>query len=376
MSNKIIFLRTCTRPIPRVLRFMEISRRLGLEPEFWGAYRDEELGGEETYEGEKVVRKGNFFPMVSGTQGKKYFKGVYGYCKAVVRDLKKIKKEVKVIHVSDVEPFLAAVVYRIFCPVKVIFNIHDNVSQRYAFPTWVNFLLKQMEGIFVVLSTVAVVPEEFRKKALPWWCRYNIKIAKNSPMNAKFVKGRELKKDSTIKILYAGWLDEGRCIEQLLLLAEKEAWIEVIIAGDGNPKVHEMIEEKVEELTNVTYKGYVKNSDALILTQQADIIFANYKADRVINIFAASNKIAEALCTGRPVIINQEIQISNIINERACGVVERFGDIESIVKKLRRYRSEGGLYEQECKNARQLYEDEYSWRQVQQDIEVVIKCCI
>jgi glycosyltransferase involved in cell wall biosynthesis len=376
MSDKIIFLRTCTRPIPRVLRFMEISRRMGLKAEFWGAYRDKELGREEVYEGEKVNRKGDFFPLVSGSQGKRYVKGIYNYCCAVVRDLKKIKKDVKVIHCSDVEPFLATVVFRLFSQAKVIYNIHDNLSQRYSqFPTWVNFMLKQIEGLCVVLSTVAVVPEEFRKQALPWWCRYNVKVAKNSPMSAIHVPGRKLHENSTLKILYAGWLDEGRCIAQLIELAKAKPWIEVIIAGDGDPFVHQMLDDKVKVLPNLIYKGYVANTQAIELTQQCDFVFANYKADRVINVYAASNKIAEALCTGRPVIINQEIKISKIIREWECGVVEAFGDIDGIINKLRRYRCEQGLYEKECQNARQLYDDQYSWEQVQQSIVVVIKTC-
>jgi len=349
---------------------------MGLEPEFWGAYRDKEFGREEVYEGEKVNRKGDFFPLVSGSQGKIFVKGVYNYCCAVVRDLKKIKKDVKVVHCSDVEPFLATVVFRLFSRVKVIYNIHDNLSQRYSqFPDWVNFMLKQIEGLCVVLSTVAVVPEEFRKQALPWWCRYNVKVAKNSPMSAIYVPARKLDENSTLKILYAGWLDEGRCIEQLIALAEAKPWVEVIIAGDGDPSVHQMLDEKVKRLPNLIYKGYVANTQAIELTQQCDFVFANYKADREINVFAASNKIAEALCTGRPVIINQEIKISKIIQERKCGVVEVFGDIDGIINKLQRYRSEKGLYEQECQNARQLYDDEYSWEQVQQSIEAVVKVC-
>jgi glycosyltransferase involved in cell wall biosynthesis len=377
MSSKIIFLRTCTRPIPRVLRFMEISRRMGLEPEFWGAYRDKELGRDEVYEGEKVTRKGDFFPLVNGSQGKKYVKGVYNYCSAAVRDLKKIKRDVKVIHCSDVEPFMATVVFRLFSRAKVIYNIHDNLSQRYCqFPAWVNFILNQIEGMCVVLSTVAVVPEEFRRAALPWWCRYNVKVAKNSPMSAIHVPGRKFDENSTLMILYAGWLDEGRCIEQLIALAEAKPWIEIIIAGDGDPSIHQLVDEKVKVLPNLIYKGYVANSEAIELTQQCDLVFANYKANRVINIFAASNKIAEALCTGRPVIINQEIKISKIIQQYDCGVVEAFGDIDGIINKLQRYRSEKGLYEQESKNARQLYDEQYSWEQVQQSIEVVINSCL
>ncbi|MNG07445.1 Glycosyl transferases group 1 [compost metagenome] len=134
-------------------------------------------------------------------------------------------------------------------------------------------------------------------------------------------------------------------------------WIEIKVAGDGDDE----LVDKIVSSGNIKYLGYLSHDQIMSETKKSHFVFALYDPVRVINRYAAPNKVAEALSCGRPVIINSEVVISENIQGNDCGLVMTYGDVPAIAEGLEKLRKSPEDYQLLCQNARGLFEREYAW---------------
>ncbi|WP_105199407.1 glycosyltransferase [Pseudoalteromonas sp. T1lg10] len=364
--KKIIFLRTSSKPIPRVKRVAHVAKELGYKGLFIGAHREQNLANTDLWDGLEVERVGKFYPMLNGAGLMTYLKGVVSYNRGAFKLLKDKKPDV--IHFSDVESFFAVFFYRLFNKVSTLYNIHDNFGQRYPLPKPVNQLLNVFEGLIVRFASATMVPERFRADALPKFCRSKIHVVRNTPVDPGASAHAGFEGDK-IKLVFAGWLDGGRGIDTLLELADLEPRIELHVAGEGSKE----LVGKFESKRNCRYYGFLDHEQVLSLTRDCDFVFAHYSPHRIINIYAAPNKLAESLAVSRPVIINNEALVSKPIQSMSCGIVTNYGDVRELHKKILALVSDYDAYICACKKARELFEIEYSWESVKESTVAVFK---
>jgi glycosyltransferase involved in cell wall biosynthesis len=364
LMKKFICLRTSSRPIPRVIRMMTVAKEMELEPIFVGANREENLLKKDVWDGMEVNRVGKFYPMLNGAGFFTYIKGV---CSFNISAYKFIKKErPSIIHVSDVESFPAAFIYTLFNNTGLLYNIHDNLAQRYALPKIVNAVLNFLEGLIVKYSDQTIVPEKFRASSLPKFCQNKISVIRNTPIDPGFSQPRE--KDDIIRIVFAGWLDVGRGIDTLLELASTMPNIKLSIAGEGDKE----IVSKIKSLPNCKYFGFLDHEEVLKLTKNSDFVFAHYSPHRIINRYAAPNKLAESLAVGRPVLINNEALVSSLVKDFDCGIVSNYGDVESLKLFILDLTKDPKRYDAMCFRSRELFEKEYCWEKVKLESQKTI----
>ncbi|WP_440875551.1 glycosyltransferase [Thalassotalea sp. PLHSN55] len=333
---------------------MTVAKDIGLNAIFIGANRESDLPSKDSWDGMEVNRVGQFYPMLNGSAFFTYLRGVFSYNVNSYKFLKKERPEL--IHVSDVESFPAAFVYKLFNRTALLYNIHDNLAQRYALPRAINGALNILEGLIVKYADATLVPEVFRATSLPKFCQKKISVIRNTPIDPGKEPPRE--KDDTIRIVFAGWLDSGRGIDTLLELANLMPNVQLLIAGEGDDE----IVKKVSSVPNCKYFGFLDHEKVLELTKSADYVFAHYSPHRIINRYAAPNKLAESLAVGRPVIINKEALVSRLVVESNCGIVTKYGDAESIKQEI--LALEDNEFDCMCERARNLFEKEYSWEKV------------
>jgi glycosyltransferase involved in cell wall biosynthesis len=336
---------------------MKVGETLGLTPEFIGAYREDGLPAQDTWEDIPVKRVGTYYPMLNGKGIGSYLRGVWNFNRAAYKELK--RSTPAVVHVSDIESFGASFLYtlRHRSDTRLLYNIHDNLAQRYPLPRPVNGLLNLVEGCIVNYSDITLVPEAFRAKALPRFCQQNIKVVRNTPIDPGKSSPPPLGPDTTVNILFAGWLDEGRGAEMLLRLADNLENVRITVAGEGAPS----LAAKFKDHPNCDFKGFVTHHEVLELTKQAHFVFAHYSPHRIINRYAAPNKLAEALAVGRPAIINSEALVSQAITEKSCGLVSPYGDYKALKALLQSAIANPDAYNDMCTKARQLFDTDYSW---------------
>ncbi|WP_144225770.1 glycosyltransferase [Shewanella algae] len=363
-AKKAIFLKNSSKPIPRVKRMMLVAYDLKYDCLFIGAYRSESDQPREVWDGVEISRVGRYYPPLNGKNLFKLVFSLFSLNWGMIRALFEEKPDL--IHSSDIETAIPAFIYSKIKNVPVIYNIHDNLHQRYAVGSFAQGILRFIESFFIYSFDATTVPEEFRKQAYPALCQKKIHIIKNSPDISSTTNKNRFSTTGLINILYAGWLDEGRGLDYLLDLAINEN-IHVTIAGLGDSRFL----ERIKALKNVTYKGFLSHSDILELTCQTDFVFAVYDPVRIINKYAASNKIAEALYFGKPVICNNEMKIASLLVENNCCVSFDYADVSSVYPKLCELKSNRSDYMLMSDNAINLYNKEYSWETVKNSIYAI-----
>ena len=359
-NDRALFLRTTARPVSRVVRMMTVAREAGFDPVFVGAFRDKAVLKEDSWEGFPVRRVGQPFPLLNGKRPLVFVRCVLscnlGYLSMLW------KERPPIVHASDIETMPAAVIYRLTHRSRLIFNVHDNLAQRYSLPGWINACLNAVEGIGALFSDVTLVPEPFRRTALPSWCRHKVVVIRNLPRDDGPKSPPPPFENGKIRLFYGGWLDWQRGIEALLALGQ-EPDIELRIAGEGAAE----IVERIKQVPSVTFLGFLSSADVMEETLRAHFVPVLYDPSRVINRFAASNKLAETLSAGRPMILNEEMEIAKDLAGGPGIISTPYATAAGIAPRLRALAADPAAYALACDAARQLYNQHYDWQKVKSD---------
>ena len=364
-NNLAIFFRNGSRPVPRAVRMMRVAENLGYKSIFCGALRENDILEKDTWDGFDIVRVGLKYPLLNGKKIFTYIKYTLIFSFGLYSYFKKVKP--KLLVASDFEVMIPAILYSKLYKVRLIYNIHDNLAQRYNLPNLVCLILNYFEGLATVLSESALVPEEFRKKSLPFFCQHKIYVVKNTPGDIKYIAPPLY--NGKIRLFYGGWLNWGRGIRELLQLAEKNKNIELVIAGSGSDEIVEFI----KKCDNVKYLGHISHEQSLKETGKAHFIPSFYNPSTKINQYAASNKLAESLAIGRPLLLNSEMKIINSFNSINCYLNYDYKNIINIGNDLHNLLSNYDKYLKMCKESRKIFKKQYSWDIAKLNMEKLIR---
>lgn len=354
--REALFLRLASRPIPRITRMMHVVSDLGYTPRFAGASRDASLPRTDTWEGVVVERIGRSFPLVNGRRPLTYLGGVLSFWWAAMRHI--AERRPALLHASDVEAAVPAIVAGRVLGIPVVYNIHDNLAVRYVVPSWLATMLNALEGVLVRLSDVTLVPEPFRRDLLPAWARARVHVVRNAPEDPGY-HPRAVPR-SVPRVLFAGWLDFGRGLREVLALASRGE-IALVVAGEGDPE----LQAQLRGTRNVEYLGFRNHAEIIGLTEECDYVAAFYDPARTINRYAASNKIAEALAVGRPVLTNVELEVAPGLVAAGAAIAVPYARIAEIGAMLVELRDAPARYAAAGLAARRHYDAYYHSSTVQ-----------
>lgn len=367
VGGKVTFIRMASRPVPRVTRMMQVFADSGFEPVFVGAFREEGLPAEDSWEGWRVLRVGPWFPLLNGRRFWFYLKSVFGFSRALYSKLKELRPGI--VHVSDFDAAASALLYGWRHGVPVIYNIHDNLAQRYRVPQFVAGGLNVLEGLAVRGSRIALVPEAFRRAALPAWSRKNVAVVRNTPIDPGYSDPAEMGDEARRRILYAGWLDWGRGLRELMQLVDANPALSLAVAGEGDAEVRASAQER----ERVQWLGFLDHRQVIDATRSSGFVAALYDPARPINRYAASNKIAEGLAVGRPIVVNSELEIAKSLRGYGCLVEAPYGDVAALNGRLQAVIDDARVYDAMSRAARRAYEELFDWTVVRSEIEKIVR---
>ena len=274
MKKLAIFFRNGSRPVPRAIRMMKTAEELGYESIFCGALRNVSDSKESYLDGFRVIRVGKLYPLLNGKKLFTYINYTIVFCVSLYKYFKKTNPSLLV--ASDFEVMIPAIIYSKMYNVRLIYNIHDNLSERYNLPSFIRYILNIMEGTVTILSESAMVPEIFRKTSLPKWCQHKIHIVKNTPGDISFSNPPPF--DEKIKLFYGGWLNWGRGIKELINLGKLNPQISITIAGSGSDDIVLFIKKH----DFIKYLGHISHEESLNETRKAHFIPSFYDPSTII----------------------------------------------------------------------------------------------
>ncbi|MDY0211223.1 MAG: glycosyltransferase family 4 protein [Acholeplasma sp.] len=140
---------------------------------------------------------------------------------------------------------------------------------------------------------------------------------------------------------YAGTIGRVNCVDEIIEVAYKMRYLPVsfVIFGKGVLKDH--IEQKIKELnlTNVLLGGFYPKKYVPSILEKCDVLINPWLSNVTLYDYGVSpNKWIDYMFSGRPIIVALD-GYKNIINEAACGVFVKAGDIDAMADAISYYRN-------------------------------------
>jgi len=158
--------------------------------------------------------------------------------------------------------------------------------------------------------------------------------------------------------VYVGVLQPDRGIDQIISAAHVVG-AKLTIAGFGLLADLCVSENKKGGL--MKYYGRISYKEALALQRGATAIMALYDPTVPNNLFAAPNKLFEAMMLARPIITSAGTLAAEIVDREGIGLIVPYGNVQRLGDAMRFLAS----HPEECKRmgrkGRQLYEQHYSF---------------
>lgn len=177
--------------------------------------------------------------------------------------------------------------------------------------------------------------------------------------NATILRPFEIPEKEEKYILYQGWVNEGRCFEELIP-AMKTVSARLIICGEGNfYKQAKKLAIEYQLQDKVIFKGFVPPEDLKKYTENAYVGITLFHAVSKSNEYSLANRFFDYMHHGVPQLcmnfpeyksINNEYEIANLIDDPAS-----IQDISTALNKLLEDKEYYTRLQQNCLKAREKY---------------------
>ena len=160
-----------------------------------------------------------------------------------------------------------------------------------------------------------LVTDENRKNLMPAFLQHKLGVLENFPYQ---YKGSTRKETSLLTIFYNGSMSYSRGTEILHNLISKYRDVKVIMAG----WLMDECTKNFSKSPSVDYRGVITQLEATkIAAIESDYIMCCYEPSNQNNINASPNKIYDAIQTRTPLIINNEVKVSEFVKSNSLGVI-------------------------------------------------------
>lgn len=158
-------------------------------------------------------------------------------------------------------------------------------------------------------------------------------------------------------------LDDISGVEALITACERVSGASIVFAGRpiGSWMTNYFLKHPlVTDLGETTPRGSMEIAAA------ATAMFAHYKPFIENHIYAAPNKLFDAMMAGIPLLINSECRVSNFAERTGFGVPTRFGNAEELEHAIEAVYHPDETLIAGCKHAQVLFEEQYSWQHMEE----------
>lgn len=239
--------------------------------------------------------------------------------------------------VHIVNEVLVPILFPVLLFKKTIIDLFDSIFLKYNAAGNKMWLPKRI--IYGVADRI-LVTDSNRYRLLPTFAKRKSTVLPNYPIkrSGTTVPRRRSLTVGKLTLLYYGWLANGRGTEVVEAFVTDAFPVRVIAAGWFGDSYTETMFEKYA--TMIDYRGVVDQSTALRWAEnEADYILCVYAPTNQNQINASPNKVYDAIQVKTPLIVNQEILISEFVHKHRLGYVlpsYRGWNVAQILSELQR----------------------------------------
>ncbi|MEE9338407.1 MAG: hypothetical protein V3U87_10025 [Methylococcaceae bacterium] len=282
-----------------------------------------------------------------------------GYYIFLIKQIINYKPDV--IHVVNEDLAFLVLPFKLIYKYRLVCDIFDSISLKNTSANKVLSMTNFVAKIVWSMSDKLIVTDEARQKKLKKYLRKSY-IVQNYPEDSQpFLYKTILSDTDKITLYVAGTLNIQRGITNLHKIINKRNDIRIIAAGwiyddSANDFINNMF---------VNYLGVITPEKSLEMAAKCDAVYAFYDPCNNNNIMASPNKVYDALCVGRPILINEESLISKWIKDEKLGYIVPYHDLVKLESTLDEILTNKNNYVDRAMHLRQKFEEGYSWKQAE-----------
>lgn len=168
-----------------------------------------------------------------------------------------------------------------------------------------------------------------------------------------------IKVEGPIKVYVAGSLTLTRGLKQIITVAEALGNLQIVSAGWPSD---EYASKVFIRHPLVSFHGIVTPRKSLELAAGCDAVFAFYSPTSINNLHASPNKVYDAMAVGRPVIINQEVVLSQWIIKNELGFRCSYYDVEAVESIIVCMENRRDNLNKFAERVRGIFVRKYTWK--------------
>lgn len=275
------------------------------------------------------------------------------------------RNEYDLIHACDFDTVLPALVCQRLWGKQVVYDIFDFYADHLRrTPAWLKRMIRAADLWAIGQSQALILADDSRWEQIAGAKPKRSTVIYNSPEEVGVVERQSPTAEAPgLRLAYVGLLQVERGLFQMLAVLQRHPEWSLDLAGFGGDE--ERILAQATAMPNVRWHGRVSYTQALRLSQAADVLFATYDPAIPNHRYSSPNKVFEAMLLGKPILVAQGTNMDRIIAQADCGLILPYGDIPALEAALTQLLAAPELRCRLGQNARQAYQARYSWAVMQ-----------
>ena len=160
-------------------------------------------------------------------------------------------------------------------------------------------------------------------------------------------------------VIYVGVLHTQRFILGAIQVIGGMPDVRLLIAGAGRQLISK-VTAMCAEHPNTRFLGMIPNEDVLPTTLKSHAVLIMSDPTLRISKIGLSNKMFDAMVTGRPVIVTEGVPMGDIVTKEECGIAVPYTN-EGFRSAVERLRDDPSLAERMGRNGLAAAKREYNW---------------
>lgn len=267
-----------------------------------------------------------------------------------------------VIHACDFDTLLPALLMKALWRKLVVYDIFDFYADILSDgPSWVKKAIRRLDLWAIGKADMVILADEARRAQIAGSHPRLVVVVHNSPPDLRReTEHRQVEPCPTgFRIAYIGLLKRERGLFEAIDVVAKHPEWNLDLAGFGAHE--EEMRTHAALVPNVHFYGRVDYTQALALSDRADVLFATYDPQIPNHRYSSANKLFEAMMLGKPIIVAHGTGMDRIVEENGSGLVVTYGDRSDLERHLTLLSQDCRLRAALGRRARAAYDTKYSW---------------
>jgi len=271
-----------------------------------------------------------------------------------------------VIHAADFDTFAPALIVAKATKKPIIYDIFDFYADMIVFPVFPKIsraIFAKFDRFLMKFADVIILPDDSRREQIALSSGENIVIIVNAPSDVSSKSSIGLNSISeNFTIFYGGGIGNDRGTDTICKAVKTLSDVRLVIMGPCSEAYGDYLQNICQNAPNIELRlKWALHEEIIQRATAADMLFAFYDPDVPNNKYASPNKLFEAMMCSKPILVNDDTSMAELVRKEECGLVVPYGDVSATKNAVLTLKGDTVLRKFLGENGRRAYESEYNW---------------